>query len=148
MNLAWLLCLAGVALLLKIARGKGDHDLAQRKRVHSSVVTSGRSASVVVHDKETKKMIRIAVTCRSVKNKSAQEQFENFCSDIPGAFVPGSGKTVFQIVWGLQFHRVATSLDLIDFPQDIMFDGVIRLSQLAPDVEWELIQALRPPLPL
>jgi hypothetical protein len=81
-------------------------------------------------------MINIAVCCRE------QAQFDSFVSDT-NLVASNSGIRALRI-GGITFTRVTTSLDI----QGCTFDGVIRLSELNPAVEDELIAALRPAIPL
>ena len=91
-------------------------------------------------------MINIAVCCRGSKHKSAEVQFEDFIISTQ-LLTPVSG-TLYQAsvirIGAINFFRVTTSLDI----RGCTFDGVIRLSELAPEVEQELIACMRPAIPL
>lgn len=89
-------------------------------------------------------MINIAVCCRSTHERSAQEQFDGFCFGLGGALVGIGTHKLGRIrqVGHLQFTRVTTSLDI----RGSTFDGVVRLSELAPEVEQDLIACMRPPI--
>ena len=89
-------------------------------------------------------MINIAVCCRGSRRKSTVSQFEEFLASLGfySKMVFAKHNTAYYNQ--PQFTRVTTSLDI----RGRTFDGVIRLSELAPEVEQELIACMRPAIPL
>jgi hypothetical protein len=108
-------------------------------------VTGGSLGLAVAYVPGEETKMTIAVTCRSNSQRSAQEQFDAFALglELNGVTLHKLGQYI-QIGKHLTFRRVTTTFEI----RGQTFDGVVRLSELFPQVEQELIAALIPPLSL